>query len=118
MAGSPKPGAEIIDVFLATAPLTIAVAIIFVAAKRDLFSTPLAAAGVSAIILYVAAVIANSIHLGVRPVEFHTPRGSPFHIMAGLLQDYFKTYGGLPFLKSIILGLFFGRWYFRLSSHL
>jgi hypothetical protein len=118
LAGSPKLGAEIIDVFLATAPLTIAVAIIFVLARSDLFSTPLAVVIASALILYVAALIANTIHLGIRPVEVHTHGGSPLQIVAGLLQDYCKAYRGVPFLKSIVLGLFFGRWYFRLSSHL
>jgi len=119
---SPKLGAggvqAIIDVFISTVPLTIAVAVIVGLWLANVFtnwSLPLIAV-VCAGILYGAGVAANALHLGMAPVNFRPPQGTAYHQVAFLLNDYFKTYGGLPFLKSIILGAFFGSWFSRLHA--
>jgi hypothetical protein len=102
------------DVFISTVPLTLAIAFITVGALQKWLN---GSAGLfySIAILVGAGLAANALHLGM-PVTFFIPRYTGPAAVLKVLQDYLSAYGGLPFLKSLILGLAFGRWYLKLSS--
>jgi hypothetical protein len=99
----------IVDVFISTLPLTVAITIILATLKRD----KLPIIGIP-FIINGATLIGNWLHWGMRPVtlSFGTSvvGGLP-GFMIGMMHDYWKAYGALPFLKSCVVGYAFGRWF-------
>lgn len=116
-----KPGAPLLleylgiaEVFWTSAPLVVALAIIYIMFRKDvLLSTPGMAA--AAIVLVLAGTLGNA--LGFPGFEFRAQYGStPPGYILGALEAYMNAYGLVTFLSSIVVGIFFGRAYWILSD--
>jgi hypothetical protein len=97
------------DVFVSTLPLSIAITAIVAAHKSGNLSL-----GVIMVTLPLSILVGNWLHLGMGPVDFtfHTEasRQGALGFVFGMLEDYWNAYGPIPFVKSCIVGLAFGRW--------
>jgi hypothetical protein len=100
----------ILDVFVSTLPLSIAVAVIVAAHKSGNLSI-----GVVVVTLLLSILVGNWFHLGLRPVDFTFSHTEPSRqgwlgFTFGMIQDYWTAYGPVMFVKSCVVGCAFGRW--------
>jgi hypothetical protein len=102
-------GLTMVSVFLATFPLTVAVAALVLLHARGGLNPYSACATI-----IISALMADVLHLGglipgpVSPA-FHSGQGYLFDFAVGVLVVYWNGYGWLLFIKSCFLGLVVGR---------
>lgn len=98
---------DIIDVFISTLPLTVAILLITARPKEFLTPLPLGAAWA----LVLAVVLGDLFHLGVNPSGYRLDPNLP-HSGIGffltLIKGFIDQYGFLVFMKSCGIGLVFG----------
>lgn len=100
----------ILEVFWTSAPLVIALSIIYVLlVKGSISGWPLIIA--SGMILYISAVVGNV--FGFQRVGIYSNVLSRY-LLVDVLQAYWNGYGILAFLSSLVVGFFTGRAYLKL----
>lgn len=103
------------NVFVATVPLTIAIAIIFLLFYKQKLPFAYGSYGVCALVLWGAAVMGDQLQLGIRRINPESLDFRAFHHpFARVLSEYFTAYGAVLMAKSSTLGIFFGRWFTKL----
>jgi hypothetical protein len=102
----------ILQVFWTSAPLVIALSIIYVLLiRRSIHGWPLVI--VSGIILYISAVVGNT--FGFQQVGIYSNVLSRY-LLGDVLQAYWNGYGILAFLSSLVVGFFTGRTYLKFPN--
>lgn len=115
------PGQEeinpILEVLLTSFPLTVATAVMFVYYKQrklTLLNVTYMLFGVFWAYFFLTIILWKFFNVWMPSVPFRGNLGI-LGAAASYLFNYLRMYGPFPFIKSLVLGYFFGKWYLRLA---
>jgi hypothetical protein len=112
-----QAGATVFGVFVKTLPFTAAVAWItvrLIQEKMNQYGELAIVLGLGVVLSYVLSAVLSP---DIAQVPIARPRvAGPWGVILALVESFYRAYGAIAFIQSIILGMFFGYWMMKVQE--